>query len=81
MQFVPEEQLFIDTKGIPMLAPGPACSTKAFLVDGSQWQTTGDEAFTRRVEPVPIRVMFEERSDPMESVDVLSHSEIDQAVA
>ena len=36
MQFGPEEQLFIDAKGIPMPAPGQAWSTKAFLVDGSQ---------------------------------------------
>ena len=80
MQFGPEEQLFIDAKGIPMPAPGQAWSTKAFLVDGSQCQPTGDEAFIRSVEVVPMRVMFEERRDPMESVDVLSHSEIDRIV-
>ena len=34
MQFGPEEQLFIDAKGMPMPAPGQAWSTKAFLVDG-----------------------------------------------
>ena len=28
-----------------------------------------------------MRVMFEEKSDPTESLDVLSHSEIDQVVA
>ena len=81
MQFGPEEQLFIDAKGIPMPAPGQAWSTKAFLVDGSQCQPTGDEAFIRRVEAVPMRVIFEERNDPTESVDVLSHSEIDRVVA
>ena len=75
MQFGPEEQLFIGAKGIPMPAKGQAWSTKAFLVDGSQFQPTGDEAFIRRVEAVRMRVMFEEKSDPTESVDVLSHSE------
>ena len=81
MQFGPEEQLFIDAKGIPMPALGKACSTKAFLVDRSQCQPTGDEAFIRRVEALPMRVMFEEKSDPTESVDVLSDSEIDRVVA
>ena len=81
MQFGPGEQLFIDAKGIPMPALGQAWSTKAFLVDGSQCQSTGDEVFIRRVEAVPMRVMFEEKSDPTESVDVLSHSEIDRVVA
>ena len=81
MQFGPEEQLFIGAKGIPMPARGQACSNKAFLVDGSQCQPTGDEAFITRVEAVPMRVMFEEKSNPTESVDVLSHSDIDRVVA
>ena len=42
MPFGPEERLFIDAKGIPMPAPEQAWSTKAFLVDGSQWQPTCD---------------------------------------
>ena len=71
----------IEAKGIPMSAPGQAWSTKAFLVDGSQCQPTRDEAFIRRVEAVPMRVMFEEKSDPTERVDVLSHSEMDRVVA
>ena len=78
MQFGPEEHLFIDAKGIPMPAPGQAWSTKAFLVDGSVCQPSGEEAFIRRVEIVPMRVLFEEKSDPTESIDVLSHSEIDR---
>ena len=81
MQFGPDEQLFIEANGIPMPAPGQAWRTKAFLVDCSQCPPTGDEALIRRVEAVPMRVMFEEKSDPMESVDVLSYSEIDQIVA
>ena len=81
MQFEPQEQLFIDAKGIPMPAAEQAWSTKAFLVDGSQCQPTGDEAFITRVEAVPMRVMFEEKSDPTVSVEVLSHPEIDRVVA
>ena len=73
--------MFIDLKGIPMPAPGQTWSTKAFLADGSQCQPTGDEVFIRRVEAVPMRVMFEEKIDPTESVDLLSHLEIDRAVA
>ena len=40
MQFGPEEQLFIDAKGIQMPAAGQAWSTKAFLVNGSQCPPT-----------------------------------------
>ena len=64
-----------------MPTPGQAWTTKAFLVDGSQCQPTGDEAFIRRVDAVPMRVMVEEKSDPTESVDVISHSEIGWVVA
>ena len=81
MQFGPEEQFFIDAKGIPMPAVGQAWVTRAFMVDGSQCQPTGDEAFIRTVEAVPMRVMLEEKSDPTESVDVLSHLEINWVVA
>ena len=80
MQLGPEEQFFIHAKGIPMRAPRQAWGIQAFLVDGSQCQPTGDEAFIRRIEAVPMRVMFEEKSEPTKSVDVLSHSEIDQVV-
>ena len=79
--FGPGEQLFVNAKGISMTASGQAWSAKAFLVDGSKCRTTGDEAFIRRVEALPMRVMFEEKSDPTETVDVLSHSEIDLIVA
>ena len=59
MSFGPEEELFIDAKGLSMPSPGQAWGTKAFLLDGAQAQPTGDEAFIRRVEAVPMRVMFE----------------------
>ena len=50
MLFGPEEELFIDAKGVSMPSPGQAWGTKAFLVDGAQAQPTGDGAFIRRVE-------------------------------
>ena len=83
MSFRPEEELFIDAKGLSMPSPGQARGTKAFLVDGAQAQPTGDEAFIRRVEAVPMRVMFEPKEgtdQPMDGIDVLSHAEIDHVV-
>ena len=83
ISFGPEEELFIDAKGLSMPSPGQAWGTKAFLVDGAQAQPTGDEAFIRRVETVPMRVMFEPkegRDQPMDGIDVLSHAEIDHVV-
>ena len=83
MSFGPEEELFIDAKGVSMPSPGQASGTKAFLVDGAQAQPTGDEAFIRRVEAVPMRVMFElkEGTDqPIDGIDILSPSEIDHDV-
>ena len=79
MSFGPEEELFIDAK--PSL--GQAWGTKGFLVDGAQAQPTGDEAFIRRVEAVPMRVMFEPKEgtdQPMDGIGVLSHAEIDHVV-
>ena len=83
MSFGPEEELFIDAKGVSMPPPGQAWGTKAFLVDGAQAQPTGDEAFIRRVEAVPMRVMFEPKEgtdQPIDGIDVLSHAEIDDVV-
>ena len=83
MSFGPEEELFIDAKGLSMPSPGQAWGTKAFLVDGAQAQPTRDEAFIRRVEAVPMRVMFEPKEgtdQPMNRIDVLSHAEIDHVV-
>ena len=83
MSFGPEEELFIDAKGLSMPSPGQAWGTKAFLVDGAQAQPTGDEAFIRRNEVVPMRVMFEPKEgpdQPMDGIDVLSHAEIDHVV-
>ena len=83
MSFGPEKELFIDAKGVSMPSPGQAWGTKAFLVDGAQAQPTGDEAFIRRVEAVPMKVMFEPKEgtdQPIDGIDVLSHAEIDHVV-
>ena len=83
MSFGPEEELFIDAKGVSMPSPGQAWGTKAFLVDGAQAEPTGDEAFIRRVEAVPMKVMFEPKEvtdQPIDGIDVLSHGEIDDVV-
>ena len=83
MSFGPEEELFIDAKCLSMPSPGQAWGTKAFLVDGAQAHATGDEAFIRRVEAVPTRVMFEPKEgtdQPMHGIGVLSHAEMDHVV-
>ena len=83
MSFGPEKELFMDAKGVSMPSPGQAWGTKAFLVDGAQPQPTGDEAFIRRVEAVPMRVMFEPKEgkdQPIDGIHILSHSEIDHVV-
>ena len=83
MSFGPEEELFIDAQVLSMPSPGQARGTKAFRVDGAQAQPTRDEAFIRRVEAVPMRVMFEPKEgtdQPMYGIDVLSHAEIDNVV-
>ena len=79
MSFGPEEELFIDARGLSMPSPGQAWGTKASLVDGAQTQPTGDEAFIRRVEAVPMRVLFEPKEgtdQPMDGIEILFHTEI-----
>ena len=52
-------------------------------MDEAQAQPTGDEAFVRRAEAVPMRVMFEPKEgmdQPMDGIDVLSHAKIDHVV-
>ena len=83
MSFGPVKELFIDAKGLSMPSPGQAWGTKAFLVNWVQAQPTGDEAFIRRVEAVPMRVMFEPKEwtdQPVDGIDVLSHAEIHHVV-
>ena len=69
MSFRPEEELFIDAKGVLMLSPGQAWGTKAFLVDGAKAQPTSDEALIRRVEAVPMKVMFEPKEGTDQPID------------
>ena len=83
MSFGPEEELCIDAKGLSMPSPGQVWGTKAFLVDGAQAKPTGDEAFIRRDEAVPMRVMFEPKEgtdQQMDGIDVLFPAEIDHVV-
>ena len=83
MSFGPEEELFIDAKGLSMPSQIQVWGTNAFLVDGAQAQPAGDEAFIRRFEAVPMRVMFQTKEgtyQPMDGIDVLSHAEIDHVV-
>ena len=83
MLFGLEEELFIGAKGLSMPSPGQAWGTKALLVDGAQAQPTGDETFIRRVQTVPMRVMFEPKEgtdQPINGIDVPSHAEIDHVI-
>ena len=75
MSFSPEEQLFIEAKGLCMPSPGQAWGTKAFLVDGAQAQSRGDEAFVRRVEAVPMRVMLEPKCGTDQPIDGIDQTE------
>ena len=82
MSFGPEV-MFKDAKGVSMPSSGQAWGTKAFLVDGALPQPTSDEVFIRRVEAVPMRVMFEPKAEtdqPVDGIDVLSHAKIDDVV-
>ena len=81
--FSPEGPVLIDAKGLSLPSLGQASGTKALLVDGAQAEPTRDEAFVRRVEAVPMRVMFEPKGgmdQPIDVVDILSHAEIDNVV-
>ena len=83
MSLGPEEELLIDAQGLSVPSPGQVWGTKAFLVDGAQAQPTGVEAFIRRAEAVPMRVMFEPKEQmdqPIDGIDILSQSETDHVV-
>ena len=83
MSFGQDEELFIDAKDVSLPSQGQAWGTKAFLVDGAQAQPTADEAFIRRVEAVPMKVMFEPKEgtdQPIDGIDVLSQAEMDPVV-
>ena len=85
--------------GVGVVVPGPGvgrgrsgvtgCGRSPLLAAGlvgpplRPTKPTGDEAFIRRVEAVPMRVMFEPKEgtdQPIDGIDVLSHAEIDDVV-
>ena len=78
--FAPDEEIFMEFTGISLPSPGQAWSTHAYYVDGAQCHPTGDEALIRRIQAVPMRVMFEESNDPKVEVKTSSFDEIDRVV-
>ena len=70
----------MDATGTSLPSPGQAWSTHVYYVDGAQFHPTGDEALIRRIQAVPMRVMFEESNDPKVEVQTLSLDEIDRVV-
>ena len=81
-QFVlaPDEEIFMDATGTSLPSPGQAQSTQAYYVDGAQSLPTGREALIRRIQAVPVNVMFQESNDPTVEVKTLSFEEIDCVV-
>ena len=78
--FAPDEEIFMDRAGISWPSLEEAGSTHAYYVDVAQSYFTGDEALTRRIQAVPMRVMFGESNDPRVEVKTLSFDEIDHVV-
>ena len=78
--FPPDEEIFMDATGTSLPSSGQAWSTHAYYVDGAQCHPTGDEASIRRIQAVPMRVMFEESNDLKVEVKTLSFDEIDRVV-
>ena len=61
--FAPDGEIFLDAAGTSLPSEGQARSTHAYYVDGVQSHCMGDEALIRRIQAVPMRVMFEESKD------------------
>ena len=78
--FAPDEEIFMDATGTSLPSPGQAPSTHAYYVDRAQCHFTGDEALIRRIQAMPMRVMFEESNNPKVDVKTLSFDEIDRVV-
>ena len=78
--FAPDEEIFMDATGTSLPSPGRAWSTHAYYVNGAHCHPTGDEALIRRIQAVPMRVMFKESNDPKVEVKTLSFNEIDPVV-
>ena len=70
----------MDATGNSLPSPGQAGSTHAYFGDGAQCHLTGDEALIRRIQYMPMRVMFEESNDPRVDVKTLSFDKIDRVV-
>ena len=51
-----------------------------YYVDGAQSYPTGDEALIRRIQAVPMSIMFEDSNDPKVEVKTMSFDEIDRVV-
>ena len=78
--FAPHEEIFMDATGTSLPSPGQAWSTPAYYVDGAQCHPTGDEGLIRRIQAVPMRVMFEDTNDAKVEVKTLSFDKIDRVV-
>ena len=78
--FAPDEEIFMDATGTSLPSSGQAWSTHTYYVDGAQCHPAGDEALIRRIQGVPMRVMFVESNDPKVEVKTLSFDEIDCVV-
>ena len=70
----------MDDTGSSMPSPGQAWSTHTYYVDAAQCHPTCDEALFRRIQAVPMSVMFEQSNDPKVEVKTLSFDEIDPVV-
>ena len=70
----------MDAMGSPMPSPGQAWSIRAYYVDCAQSHPPRDEAVIRRIQAVPMRVMFEESNDLKVEVNTLLFNEIDRVV-
>ena len=78
--FAPDEEIFMDAMGTSLPSPGQAWSTHTYYVDGAKCHPTGDEALIRRIQAVPLRVMFGESNDLKVEVNTLSFDEIGRVV-
>ena len=78
--FAPDEEIFMVATATSLPSPGQARSTQAYYADGTEYHATGGQALIRRIQAVPMRVMFEESNDPNVEVKALSFDEIHRVV-
>ena len=67
----PDEEVFMDATGLSLLSPGHALSARVYYVDGAQSHPTGDEDLIRRIQAVPMRVVYQDNNDPKMEVQTL----------